>query len=101
MRVGGGFLRDGRCRACRAIGGYRKPSGFIRNKKNKRSQQDLIRHVSNGAHLNLAAGSRTQQDLVQLAALAKKHDTKITLRQVGQKQTDDLVQLAAIAVFDD
>jgi hypothetical protein len=58
-----------------------------------RSQQDLIQILANGAHLDLKAGTRPQQDLVQLAALTKTHDARITLRQVGQRQTADLVQI--------
>jgi hypothetical protein len=61
------------------------------------SQQDLIQIMANGGHLDLKVRHRTQQDLVQLAAIAKKHDARIILRDVGKKQTADLVQIAANA----
>ena len=71
------------------------------------SQQDLMQIMANGGHLDLKVGHRTQQDLLLLAAIAKKHNARIILRDVGKKQMADLVQIAANAtgkvpfMFDD
>jgi len=79
----------------------------IQERKTMRSQDDLTHLIRNGACLNINAGSRTQQDLVQLAALAKTNNAKIIMRRVGNKRQDDLVQIVANApgnitfVFDD
>jgi len=45
----------------------------------------------------MKVGLRTQQELVQIAANAKRKGAKLILREVALKTTADLVQIAANA----
>jgi hypothetical protein len=62
-----------------------------------RSQLDLVQIIASGGSIDVAAGGRSQQDLVQLAASTKTRGAKLTLRDISGRSTSDLVQIAAAA----
>jgi hypothetical protein len=62
-----------------------------------RSQVDLVQIIANGGSIDMAAGGRSQPDLVQLAAHTKTRGAKLTLRDISGRSTMDLVQIAANA----
>ena len=62
-----------------------------------RTQQELVQIITSGGALNLKAGSRTTEDLVQLAAKTSPSGPVIILREVGGKSTADLCRIAATA----
>jgi hypothetical protein len=61
------------------------------------SQDDLVQIIANRGDLDLKVGTRNQQDLLQLAAIASKSDARIVLRELAVKSAADLVQIAATA----
>jgi hypothetical protein len=62
-----------------------------------RTQLELLLILTNGGALNLKAGHRTTQDLVELASSTSPSGPVIILREVGGKSTADLCQIAMTA----
>lgn len=62
---------------------------------NMRHKHDLVQILSAGGSLVMDAGLKQTSDLIELASAARQGGSKLTLRNLGLRDTQDLVLIAA------